>query len=76
MANNPNEKLNGLINQALNALAKAEEYAKEHGMSFTFSPVYGMGGTFRPIGKYDDRWEYDGDGIEGDHAWFPSSKSC
>jgi hypothetical protein len=76
MSNDPKLKLKGMVEQAENALAKAEEYAKENGLDFHFSPAYGMGGTFREVGQYDTDYLYNDYCKIGDYAWFPSSQSC
>lgn len=48
------------VNEAYDALTEAQQIADEHGLSFSFSPEYGMGGY------------YDGEDAE----WNPSSQSC
>ena len=52
--------LANLVAEAEAALAEAEQFADEHGLTFSFEPAYGMG------------WYYDGE--EGE--WNASSQSC
>jgi hypothetical protein len=53
-------KIADLVVEAYSAINEAESLADEHGLDFSFSPAYGMGG-----------W-YDGE----DQCWNPSSQSC
>lgn len=53
-------KLQALGEAVKEALTAACEYAREHQLSFYFSPTYGMGG------------DYEGDA----RGWSPSSGSC
>lgn len=53
-------ELGELVKQAEIALVEAERFADKHGLDFSFSPAYGMGGYY--------------DGEEGE--WNPSSESC
>lgn len=60
-------KIATLVQQAYDALNKAEVIADEYKLGFSFSPAYGMGGY------------YEGDESEryyGDDGWNPSSQSC
>jgi hypothetical protein len=65
------KKLSELVAEAKQALFDACDFAQEHGLSFTFEPTYGMGGTFNgnDVGKTN---EY---GEESD-GWYASSLSC
>jgi hypothetical protein len=56
-----------LVVAAEKNIREAEVLADEHGLDFSFSPAYGMGGTYYGEGhKYE--WV--------EHGWNPSSMSC
>lgn len=56
-----------LVARAEDAIRKAEALADEHGLEFSFSPAYGMGGYYVGAGA-DNTWSEQG--------WNPSSMSC
>jgi hypothetical protein len=60
-------KIAELVQQAYDALNEAESVADEHKLDFSFSPAYGMGGTYYPAG-HEYKWVEEG--------WNPSSQSC
>ncbi len=47
-----NAKLTELVGVAYTALEAAEAFADEHGLSFTWSPFYGGGGSYCSKAKY------------------------
>ena len=64
------DQIDALIKESADALEKACELAKQHGISFSIEgPAYGMGGSFNPERK-EDRWGTESDG------WLASSQSC
>ncbi len=62
------------VAEAYAALDAAKVIANEHGLEFSFSPAYGMGGYY--TGK-DEHWDgSDDDDWESSYGWSPSSQSC
>lgn len=69
-----NEHLAKLVEKFENALAEAEAYAKEHDLSFSIEPSYGMGGRFL---KVESEWQAEATGMDiGEYGWYASSMSC
>lgn len=68
-----NKKLKELVSTAEAALAEAELFAIKHGLEFSFSPAYGMGGTFYGSMEDSNKSYY---GIDNDHGWIASSQTC
>lgn len=68
-------QVSGLVQEAYNKLHEAEKIANEYGIVFSFSPAYGMGGTYYPPRNDDyndsDDW-YDSD----EQGWVSSSEQC
>lgn len=68
-----NKKISELVEQSLACLREAcsivDQYP-EYGLSFSFDPAYGMGGSYD--GGFNDSEELYG--VE--NGWHPSSMSC
>ncbi len=62
------DELNALVKAAYEAVAKAQEYADKHKLSFGFSIAYGMGGYYE--GDTEERSSDNEDG------WSASSQGC
>lgn len=60
-----------LVKQAYATLAQAEKIAEEAGVTFSFLPAYGMGGTYLPETAGRSPWCYN-----EEFGWQPSSQSC
>lgn len=60
------KKISALVQNAYDSIHQAEALADEHGISFSFSPEYGMGGYYDPEEINDST---------GNH-WYPSSLGC
>lgn len=70
---NVSAQIDAFVEEAYRALKKAEDLAIEHKTSFSFSPAYGMGGSFEGYVEEDETDEW-GDAKEP--GWCPSSQSC
>lgn len=55
-----------LVGEAAAKLSEAEKFALEHGLTFDWSPAYGMGGYFDGKEKHNYLEQH----------WHPSSHSC
>lgn len=67
-------QLSELISNIDNAISDAEEFAIEHGLSFTWDgPSYGMGGSFDGRLPKD---HHDRDTDQTGPQWYASSLSC
>jgi hypothetical protein len=67
-AQEANNEIARLCNEAYKLINQAEKLADEHKLSFDFGVAYGLGGTY--IGDEEERSEYCNDG------WYSSSSSC
>jgi len=72
-------ELSALVKAASTALKKAENFADENGLEFSFYPAYGMGGYY--IGanhpERDEIFDEDyTDAEDGQGFWNPSSQGC
>lgn len=58
------------VKEAEAALSVAEGLAEEHGIEFSFSPAYGMGGYFQ------DKNQWSESNSNPDWGWESSSANC
>lgn len=66
-----------MVKLAEDALARAEKLADESGLSFSFEPAYGMGGTYYGKGKSAQDSPSDPyDWSDDSWGWYSSSQSC
>lgn len=63
-------ELSRLVRAAEEALKAATDFADEHKLYFSWSPAYGMGGSY--IGDPEERWNSD----YSDDGWHSSSMGC
>lgn len=59
-----------LVKSAYDNLALAQALADEHKLEFSFSPAYGMGGTYYGYPS-EDKWDY-----RDEPGWQSSSSTC
>jgi hypothetical protein len=62
------EELNVLVKAVYEAVAKAQEYADKHKLSFGLSLAYGMGGWYEGDPEERNR--------DHDNGWYASSQGC
>lgn len=72
MTRQANELIAIYVKEAMESLEKAKVIADKYGVSFTFSPAYGMGGNY--MGKNATDW--DSSDCSDSGTWYPSSQSC
>lgn len=68
------EQVSELVQEAYNKLNEAQKIAKEYGIVFSFSPAYGMGGTYYP--PRDDDYNDSDEWYGSDEGWVSSSADC
>lgn len=71
-----NSVLAAHVKAAYKALQAAESIAEQYGLSFSFSPAYGMGGHYEANPEELEDIGEDQDSGESGPRWFPSSQSC
>ena len=63
------------VEEAYKALGEASKLADEFGLSFSFGPSYGMGGTYYGQTKPEDA--HDGwESSSSEEGWISSSSQC
>lgn len=75
-----NKKLSEAVAAAYAALRVAQAIADEHGLTFSFSAAYGMGGTYIGAKSEENDWQASGGGCSFDQEpegeWRSSSAGC
>jgi hypothetical protein len=68
------ERIAAKVKEAEDAIKAAEQIADEHQVSFSFTPAYGMGGSYYP--KKVEGVERENNWWGSDEGWVSSSRNC
>jgi hypothetical protein len=68
-------RINSKLTKAKELIKECEVLAEKHKVVFSFSPAYGMGGTYFPHPEKAEDWE-SSNCYEEQYGWQPSSQGC